>query len=198
MRELDNSLHALWESDGEPIRFDSMGGRGEMPRAVEGRTNGLPYRPRLVAIIDSDRKGPGDGESANARRLRQVCDEHGLPCWVLAKREAENYLPGVLLAARRDAGAECFRRVEGLGETQRGTEGLLRHEARPAGYALGGRGESVRTACRRPTGRLSPPVSERTCMNAGTCGMRERSGTNCGPAGGGDLEHGIELIRREL
>ncbi len=112
VRELDNSLHALWESDGEPIRFDSMGGRGEMPRAVEGRTNGLPYRPRLVAIIDSDRKGPGDGESANARRLRQVCDEHGLPCWVLAKREAENYLPGVLLAARRDAGAEYFRRVE--------------------------------------------------------------------------------------
>ena len=69
-------------------------------------------RPRLVAVIDSDRKGPGDSESKNARRLCKTCDRHGLPCWVLAKREAKNYLPRVLLRERPSAGAVHARMVE--------------------------------------------------------------------------------------
>ena len=110
--ELDKSLHGVWRREEEPIRFDSVGGTGQMPQEVERRTRAVPYRPRLVAVIDSDRKGPGDSESGDARRLRRVCDEHGLPCWVLAKREAENYLPRVLLAARPNASAEHARMVE--------------------------------------------------------------------------------------
>ena len=110
--ELDRSLHDLWQRDGEPIRFDSVGGKGQMPREVERRATAVPHRPRLVAVIDSDRKHPGDSESRDARRLRATCEEHGLPCWVLAKREAENYLPRVLLAARPNAGVEHLRKVE--------------------------------------------------------------------------------------
>ena len=96
--DLDKSLHGVWRRDGEPIRFDSVGGAGQMPQEVERRALAVPYRPRLVAVIDSDRKGPGDSESGNARRLRETCERHGLPCWVLAKREAENYLPETLSA----------------------------------------------------------------------------------------------------
>ena len=110
--ELDRSLHDLWQRDGEPIRFDSVGGKGQMPREVERRATAVPHRPRLVAVIDSDRKHPGDSESRDARRLRATCEEQGLPCWVLAKREAENYLPRVLLAARPNAGVEHLRKVE--------------------------------------------------------------------------------------
>ena len=107
--ELDKSLHGVWRREGEPIRFDSVGGKGQMPQEVEKRAGAVGYRPRLVAVIDSDRKGPGDSESKDARRLRETCDKHGLPCWVLAKREAENYLPRVLLRARPNVGAEHAR-----------------------------------------------------------------------------------------
>ena len=134
--ELDRSLHGLWKRDGQPIRFVSAGGHGEMPLEVEERTRGTSYRPRLVAVIDSDRKGPGSTESQSARRLRKTCEDHGLSCWVLAKREAENYLPRVLLGARPDVGAEHQRRLEAWEQTQRRSEGLLRHEARPSGGSL--------------------------------------------------------------
>lgn len=109
---LDKSLHGVRSRDGAPIRFDSVGGADQMPQEVESRAEAVPYRPRLVAVIDSDRKGPGDSESKNARRLRKACNRHGLPCWVLAKREAENYLPRVLLGARPNAGAEHARKVD--------------------------------------------------------------------------------------
>ncbi len=110
--ELDKALLGVWRREGEPIRFDSVGGAGQMPQEVDGRTRGVPYRPRLVAIIDSDRKGPGDAESRSARALRNACEARDLPCWVLAKREAENYLPRVLLSERPNAGDRHERLVE--------------------------------------------------------------------------------------
>ena len=82
-----------------------------MQQEVENRAQVTP-RPRLVAVIDSDRKGPGDPESRYARRLRNTCDAHGLSCWVLAKREAENYLPRSLLSERPNVGNSHDRRVE--------------------------------------------------------------------------------------
>ena len=94
-------------------RFDSTA--SVAPARCGGRSRDEQadwYRPRLVTVIDSDRKGPVSTESQSARRLRRTCEDHGLPCWVLAKREAENYLPRVLLDARPDAGAEHKRRLE--------------------------------------------------------------------------------------
>ena len=112
VKELDKPLRALWARGGEPIRFDSTGGVGEMQRVVEARTDRAQYRPRLVAVIDSDRKGPGDTESRAARNLHRACEERGLSCWVLAKREAENYLPRVLLGAKPNADDRHDRLLE--------------------------------------------------------------------------------------
>ena len=50
--------------------------------------------------------------SARARALRNTCEDLRLSCWVLAKREAENYLPRVLLSGRPDADDRHERRVE--------------------------------------------------------------------------------------
>lgn len=111
VKELDDSLGALWDRPGDPIRIDSVGGKGQMPQEVERRTRGRPYRPRLVAIVDSDRKAPGDAPSADANRLNLACSRKNLPCWILAKRETENYLPSVLLRNRRNAGADHAQRV---------------------------------------------------------------------------------------
>ena len=111
VEELDKSLHDLWKRPGEPVRIDSVGGKGQMRQEVERRTSGKPYRPRLVAIVDSDRKSPGASPSREARKLRRACEEQDLPCWILDKREAENYLPRVLLLAWQNAGKDHERRV---------------------------------------------------------------------------------------
>ena len=60
--ELDMHLHKYCRRTGKPIRLDSVGGKGQMPDEVERRTQGKRYRLilRLVAFIDSDRKGPTD------------------------------------------------------------------------------------------------------------------------------------------
>lgn len=110
--ELDKSLHRLWCRDGSPIRIDSVGGEGQMAEEVERQVSEKSYRPRLVAIIDSNRKGPGDTESPSVRRLSATCRKFGVPCWVLAKRESENYLPRILLSQQRDAGASYTQLVE--------------------------------------------------------------------------------------
>ena len=111
--ELDQSLHGVWRRAGEPIRIDSVGGAGQMPAEIERRTQKRgPNRPRLVAIADSDRKGPTDTDSDRARALRHECAKRNVACWVLAKREAENYLPRVLLSELQNTGAHHARLVE--------------------------------------------------------------------------------------
>ena len=112
MTELDKSLHQLRLRPGRPIVFDSLGGAGQMKQEVELLMKGKPYRPRLVAIVDSDRKGPEDTNGAVAQVLHSKCETLGVPCWILAKREADNYLPRVLLDEQQDAGAYHSRLVE--------------------------------------------------------------------------------------
>ena len=110
--ELDKPLDKYRKKRGEPVQFDSVGGKGQMADEVERRTQDRPYRPRLVVIVDSDRKGAADEASSEARALCRKCANVGVPCWVLAKREAENYLPEILLAEWRDAGEDRARRVD--------------------------------------------------------------------------------------
>ena len=104
VKELDAALRDLWNQRSDPIRIDSVGGKGQMRMEVARRTQSKPYRPRLIAVIDSDRTAPSDKPSADARGLSRKCKQHCLPCWILAKREAENYLPGILLNRRLNTG----------------------------------------------------------------------------------------------
>ena len=205
VKELDERrLGRLWGRGGEPIRFDSVGGAGQMRLEVERRTSRLRYRPRLVAVIDSDRKGPGETESRSAQRLRKTCEDHGLCCWVLAKREAENYLPRVLLGARPDAGVEHQGRLD---EHQRRLEAWdrLSDDQKDFFDMKHGLPEAPSPIERDLFDEL--PASDREILaegfgpNVHKCwnlwhvrGVRSELRTR----GRGDLEHGIELIRREL
>ena len=195
--ELDKSLHGLWGREGQPIQFDSVGGSGQMRREVEGRTGAVPYRPRLVAVIDSDRKGPGDPESGDARRLREVCNEHNLPCWVLAKREAENYLCRVLLHGRPNAGAGHERMVdawEKLSDDQKDffdmKRGLPNDPSEMEEDLFDGLPEADREILAAGFGR-----NVHECWNVWD--VREVR-NELRTRGRGDLEHGIGLIRQEL
>ena len=195
--ELDKSLHGVWRREGEPIGFDSVGGKGQMPQAVEKRAGAVPYRPRLVAVIDSDRKGPGDSESKDARRLRETCDKRGLPCWVLAKREAENYLPRVLLGARPNVGAEHQRRFEAWDRLSDDQKDFFDMK-----HGLPGAPSQIERDLfdELPDSDLEI-LAEGFGPNVHECwtlwhvrNVRSELRTR----GRGDLEHGIELIRQEL
>ena len=93
--EFDSDLSKLCSKSA--IKFDSVGGVKQMPDLVLDKMRESSSRPRLIAIADSDRRSRSDQESSAARDLRQVCGEHGVSCWILAKRSAENYLPSGLL-----------------------------------------------------------------------------------------------------
>ena len=110
------------QRDGQPIRFDSVGGKGQIPNEVLRRIGAVPHRPRLVTIIDSDRKTPAAKLGSDARKLRRICDRNHVPCWILERREAENYLPKALLIARPNTGEEHRLKVaawERLSDDQR-------------------------------------------------------------------------------
>ena len=196
VKELDPSLRQLWGRPGAPIRFDSLGGRGQMQREVENRTQGTP-RPRLVAVIDSDRMGPDDQESRDARRLRATCEEQGLSCWVLAKREAENYLPRSLLRERPNVGDSHHRRAEAWDRLTSGQkdffdmkQGLPETPSATEQELFDGLSDTDREI-----------LAEGFGSNVHECwtlrlvrGIRDELLVR----GQGDLERGIALIRREL
>ena len=195
--ELDKSLHGVWRREGKPIRFDSVGGVGQMRDEVERQASARPYRPRLVAVVDSDRQGPADSESEEARRLSKTCEHHGLPCWVLAKREAENYLPRVLLGARPDVGAEHASKVDAwdkLSDDQKDFFDMKRGLPNPLTAIeedlFADLQDDVRETLAKGFGR---DVHE--CWSVWHV-RNVRSELQA--RGKGDLERGIKLIRREL
>ncbi len=193
---LDKALNNIWHRPGKPIRIDSLGGTGQMAGEVARRVENAPYRPRLVAIIDSDRKGPNDSESPTARSLRNRCDELGVPCWMLAKREAENYLPRELLDAKPDAGVDHARQAEAwarLGNDQKDFFDMKN--------GLPDELSAVETAL---FGNLTP--SDRAILSHGFGGnlykcwecWTVQSASALRKRGRGDLERGIKLIRAEV
>ena len=194
--DLDRSLHQLWRRRGAPIRLDSLGGSGQMPSEVERRMQGIPYRPRLVAVVDSDRKGPDDVESSASHSLKRKCDSLGVPCWIFAKREAENYLPRVLLAERKETGTHHARLVEawdelsddqkdffdmkrGLSEEPTEIEQALFDGLSPADRAILAHG-------------FGPKVHE--CWTL----WHVQAASELTRRGRGDLQRGIELIHKEI
>ena len=196
VKELDQSLHDLWNCDGEPIRVDSLGGKGQMPQEVTRRLRGKPYRPRLVAIVDSDRTAPNAAASREALRLQDTCNQNNLPCWVLAKREAENYLPLVLLSAQPSSRADHQQRVaawERLTDDQKNFFDMK---------------QGLRTASSGDDTRLFDGLSadDRAVLEDGFGSNLDKCWKLWNlPAkqelinrGQGDLEHGISLIRREV
>ena len=195
--DLDRSLNRVWRQPGEPIRIDSRGGTGQMPAEIERRTRDLPYRPRLIAVVDSGRKAPGAAESNAARMLRQKCESACVPCWVLAKRESENYLPRTLLDVRRDVGARHALLVEAwdrLTDDQKDffdmKEGLPKNPSAVEHALFGGLSEHSRSILSYGFG---PNVYMCWTLWTGVQAMMDLK-----RRGRGDLEHGIALIRKEV
>ena len=195
--ELDKSLHKYWEEQpGEPVRLDSVGGKGQMPNEVEHKTGTKRYRPRLVAIIDSDRKGPNDEASCGARRLQRTCEKLNVPCWVLAKREAENYLPRILLAERRDAGPEHACRIEAWGRLTDDQKNFFDMKSGIPAAPSAVEKELFDGLSRADGETLSKGFGPKVHKCWNVCNVQAEHELRA--RGQGDLERGISLIRGEV
>lgn len=193
VNELDHPLDSIWNRPGDPIRLDSVGGKGQMYQEVKRRTEGRQCRPRLVVVIDSDRVEPSDTPGKDASRLRRVCDRDRLPCWILAKREADNYLPRTLLIAKPDTGAEHRQRVEAwdrLNDDQKDffdmKEGLSKAAADSQLFAR----LSVADLATLHNGF---GLTVHVCWTAAAGSVKSELSAR----GRGDLEYGLDLIRSE-
>lgn len=79
----------------EWVRINGRGGTGEIPPRLQ-RSHSLE---RLFVLIDSDRDTWGGPVSNKATEIQGLCKAAGIPCHILARREAENHLPLSLIAA---------------------------------------------------------------------------------------------------
>lgn len=114
--ELDRPLSRWFRDSFAALRFDSVGGSGNIPKEVQDRCQtSVPGGPRLVVIADSDRDRPG-APHQTARKIKTTCKRYEIPCWILAKREAENYLPERLLRAYPDGGPNHSDTVDAWSE----------------------------------------------------------------------------------
>lgn len=195
-KELDNRLRSLWKQPGDPVRFDSVGGVGQMLAEVERRSLGRSVRPRLVVISDSDRTHPNATDNTTVRRLRTKCEKLNLSCWVLAKRESENYLPRILLSERKHAGPDHGQMVDAwdkLNDDQKNFFDMkngLPNDLSAAEKALfQGLTSDTRTLLSRGFGNKVYKCWTLWHVQAKTA-LRRR--------GQGDLERGIALIRKEV
>jgi hypothetical protein len=85
--------------EADAIRLDSPGGIGAIPVTLRHDSEGNPTRlKRTIVITDSDAPAPGQ-PSKDARRVRECCDQLGIPCLILGQRAIENYLPDEVLQA---------------------------------------------------------------------------------------------------
>lgn len=92
----DEELQEHWRREPCPVRKDSLGGTDQMGHHVRSQAQrSLP--PRLFVLRDGGGDGPRE-KAPEAVSLEIVCREAGVPCWILAKYEMENYLPESLLA----------------------------------------------------------------------------------------------------
>ncbi len=193
--ECDRALRRLWRRPGRPIRLDSVGGIGEMPAEVERRARMARFRPRLVVIVDGDRKFPDAEEPREVRAVRKACEANGVACWILAKRESENYLPRALLDGRLNAGMDHALRVDAwddLTDTQKDfydmKEGL---PDRPS--------EGEAALFEDLTAGNRDVLSSGFGRNVANCwSLHVPVERQLLDRGGGDLERGISVIRGEV
>lgn len=194
--ELDGGLGKWMRRSPEPTRIDSLGGKGEMEKEVS-KYAGIYPRPRLVVVVDSDRTAPNTNPSIEAQKLEKTCNEHGFPCWVLAKRESENYLPRLLLEQKENVGSDYFQKIDSwdrLSDEQKDYYDMK------SGLPLDSSEEVLfATLDKRDRSVLSNGFGN----HIGDCWKLHRSRGGSSKAaiaerGGRDIERGLSLIKQEV
>lgn len=104
----DPTLKALWlprvRAEPPALRVEGPGGNTKLAPAIDqrlGEALEADREPRLFVVSDSDAERPRE-LSNKAREIKARCQQKGVPCTILNKRTAENYLPDTLWELRRE------------------------------------------------------------------------------------------------
>ena len=123
--------------------------------------------------------------------MHRFCAENNLPCWILAKREAENYLPRTLLILRPDTGADHRHRVaawDRLTDEQKNFFDMKNGLRNPGGLFAG----------LSPTDKTTLSIGFGRNVHVCWTLSNESVKHELIVRSQGDLEHGIGLIRSEV
>ena len=195
-KELDKGICSLWHKPGGPVRFDSVGGTGQMLAEVQRRAEGGRVRPRLVVVIDSDKKTPHATPSRVAQKLHRQCERLGVPCWVLAKRESENYLPRILLSEKEDVAADHHHKVEAWDSLSEDQKDVFDMKSGLPDDLSVTEAEVFRGLSSRTRAFLAQGFGGKVYKCWQYWHVQAR--TDIVSRGRGDLERGIALIRKEV
>ena len=134
--------------------------------------------------------------------MRRTCEKWNLPCWILAKRETENYLPRMLLLARQDAGKDHEQQVDAwdrLSDDQKnffdmkyGLPNPLPEVEQKLFYGLSQADKTILS------NGFGPNVYKCWAIQSPSDKFTGEIRKELVRRGQGDLEHGLELIRREI
>jgi hypothetical protein len=83
----------LWDAHAKKwLRFEQLGGFGEVDKALALLLDGWPGPCRIFVLTDSDARYPGH-ETATIVKVKESCESRKVPYAILSKRMLENYLP---------------------------------------------------------------------------------------------------------
>lgn len=91
------TLRRYQDDQTEPpiLKVEHAGGSGEVLKVIDALYNKAQKQnrpPRILVMIDSDGEFPGEIKK-HAQKIEERCREKNIPCIVLKKRTAENYIP---------------------------------------------------------------------------------------------------------
>lgn len=112
-----NRAELIAAMEREWVRVNGRGGTGEIPPRLQ-RSHSME---RLFVLVDSDRDIWNGPISKKAEEIRDLCEDAGIPCHVLLRREAENHLSLALISSSATLQGRASAQLK------RGARALERH-----------------------------------------------------------------------
>lgn len=95
---------------------------------TDGLVDILRINQNAVLIMDSDRSNSANDISEQKRKIKQNCEQSGVPVWVTHGREIENYIPAAVikLACKDLRNVEIEPKMDKFGEFERIVDSALK------------------------------------------------------------------------
>lgn len=86
-------------------KFSHAGGKTRAPAVINNhfKARAQPFKPRLIVIIDSDKRSLEEAYSLETQRVIDLCANKDIDLHIYEKREIENYVPDEVIIKKTPA-----------------------------------------------------------------------------------------------
>jgi len=102
------------------LRLAHAGGKSRMAQFVAAERQHFRVLVRVAAVLDSDRRQPGEPPPANARQFAEIAAIDGVTVHMWRWREVENYLPSPVWSHHYPARYDAIQQLSAMIPGQRG------------------------------------------------------------------------------